>query len=87
MKSLRQVWAAAQGNPRNPKIAKRARLPQAEDSAPMRVSRIGSPIVPRAKHSKKRESGSEATLIPLTRVKTAAKRRRESEGIIPSGGS
>ena len=23
MKSLRQVWAAAQGNPRNPKIAKR----------------------------------------------------------------
>ena len=22
MKSLRQVWAAAQGNPRNPKIAK-----------------------------------------------------------------
>ena len=23
MKSLRRVWAAAQGNPRNPKIAKR----------------------------------------------------------------
>ena len=77
MKSLRQVWAAAQGNPRNPEIAKRfkrsknqeakrpliplpllkaaakrARLPQAEDSAPMRISRIGSPNVPGAKPRK-----------------------------------
>ena len=33
----------------------------------------------------KQESGSEATLIPLTQVKTIAKRRRESEGKIPSG--
>ena len=59
MKSLRQVWAAAQGNPRNPKIAKRF----------------------------KRSMNQEAKrpLIPLTPLKAAAKRRWESEGIIPSG--
>ena len=60
MKSLRQVWAAAQGNPHNPKIAKRF----------------------------KRSMNQEAKrpLIPLTSLKTAAKRRWESEGIIPSVG-
>ena len=60
MKSLRQVWAAAQGNPRNPKIAKRF------------------------KRSKNQEA--KRPLIPLPLLKAAAKRRWESEGIIPSGG-
>ena len=55
MKSLRQVWAAAQGNPRNPKIAKRF------------------------KRNKNQEA--KRPLIPLTPLKTAAKRRWESEGI------
>ena len=61
MKSLRQVWAAAQGNPRNPKIAKRFK--------------------------RSANQGAKRPLILLTLLQTAAKRRRESEGIIPSGRS
>ena len=54
MKSLRQVCAAAQCNPRNPKIAKRFK--------------------------RSVNQGAKRPLIPLPLLKTAAKRRWESEG-------
>ena len=61
-------------------FVKRARLPQAEDSAPMRVSRIGSPIVTptepqKARSAIKRESGSEAS----PDSSTPSLNRREAE--------
>ena len=48
MKSLRQVWAAAQGNPRNPKIAKRFKRSKNQEAKrtliPLTLHRTANPV-------------------------------------------